>query len=125
MSATLLPALRQLAVQMQQLGDHLPPFSSVLGAENVAYVRDTSGAMIRKLDELAKGDGNPLQDKDVRHDLRNQVAVVKGFSDLMRMELPAGHAVVPSVRQLIAVSDQFIAALDTVRCADEKSPTHP
>lgn len=124
MSATLLPALRQLAVQMQQLGDHLPPFSAVLGAENVAYVRDTSVAMVRKLDELSTKGGNPLQDKDVRHDLRNQVAVVKGFSDLMRMELPAGHAVVPSVRQLIAVSDQFVIALDTVRTVDENSASH-
>jgi hypothetical protein len=121
MSATLLPALRQLAVQMQQLGDHLPPFAAVLGADNVAYVRDSSGSLVRMVEELAGRGGNPLQDKEVRHDLRNLVAVVKGFSDLMRMDLPASHAVSPSVRQLISLSDQFIAALDTVRGPGEAS----
>ena len=115
MSAPVLPTLRQLTVQMRQLGDHLPPFAGVLDPENIAYVRDTSTAIITVLDGLAAQPGNPLEDREVRHDLRNQVAVVKGFSDLMMMDITPSHTVAPALKQLGALADQFVAQLDTVR----------
>ena len=115
MSASVLPSLKQLTIQMRQLGDHLPPYSGVLDPDNIAYVRDTSAALIGVLDGLAAKPGNPLEDREIRHDLRNQVAVVKGFSDLMMMDLTPSHIVAPALKQIGMLADQFVAQLDSVK----------
>lgn len=115
MSASVLPSLQQLTAQMRQLGEHLPPFTGVLDADNIAFVRYTSAAIVKSLETLAAKPGNPLEDRDVRHDLRNQVAVVKGFADLMMMDIPSSHAVAPSLKQLGILADQFVTQLDSVK----------
>ena len=115
MSASVLPTLKQLTLQMRQLGEHLPPYAGVLDPDNIAYIRDTSAALIGVLDGLSVKSGNPLGDRDVRHDLRNQVAVVKGFADLMMMDITPAHVVAPALKQLGVLADQFVAQLDSVK----------
>jgi len=61
MSASVLPNLKQLTVQMRQLGEHLPPYAGVLDPDNIAYIRDTSAALIDVLDGLSAQAGNPLR----------------------------------------------------------------
>ena len=117
--------LAQLVQQMQQMGEYLPPFEAVLTAENVAFVRDGATDLAHKLHNMWQScltsvgpDGtapNPLECKDLRHDLRNNVAVVRGFSDLMMMDVPEGHQITPVLDHLRVLSDQFVQVLDAVK----------
>ena len=58
---------------------------------------------------------NLLLDQEIRHDLRNKVAVVKGFSDLMLDDAPDGHPSIQVLDQIVARSRQFVGVLDQAK----------
>ena len=117
--------LAQLVQQMQQMAEYLPPFESILTQENIAFVHDGATDLAQKLHNMwqacitsvgPNGSApNPLECKDLRHDLRNNVAVVRGFSDLMLMDVPTGHEVIPVLDHLRVLSDHFVSILDSVK----------
>ncbi len=123
MKASLFQTLRLISVQIQQLGEHLSPFNAELGEDNTGHVRRTSASLLAALDELSARPGAPFEDREVRHDLRNQIAVVKGFAELMQLEVGMAHVVSPSLRQIVLLSDEFVAALNAVRSPAEGTST--
>lgn len=55
--------------------------------------------------------------RDRRHDLRNHVAVVKGFCDLILMDLPRQHSARPQLEDLSGKAMDFVRLLDEHRAA--------
>lgn len=120
-SATL-PQLRELSNQIRDLGISLKAASVELGEENVAFVVGTSAELEHFMSRLSitPESPDPLGSRELRHDLRNKVAVVKGFSDLMRMDLSPNHRWANLLDRLIMLSDQFVEVLDSAR---DRSPS--
>ncbi len=104
MSSSALPALthrvvqqlNQLSLQILAESDGLTGYEPIFGQENVDYLRSGSHAMAGTLSELSHATGpevfQQLKCREFRHTLRNRLAVVKGFADLMKMDLPANHS---------------------------------
>lgn len=87
------------------------------------YIRQGAGKMVWVVGEALgtasgseTGPGECLS-RDQRHDLRNHVAVVKGFSDLILMDLPWGHSARPELDDLSAKCTKFVHLLDEHRTA--------
>ncbi len=118
--------LAQLAIQVQTGARELIGYELLLGDENVGYVHTGACSMVDSIQNLmrteAAADGdNPLFSQDVRHDLRNQVAVVKGFSDLMRMDLPVNHTVHHMLERLTLRTAEFVEILDSIKITAEET----
>lgn len=124
--------LMHITTQMQQTGEHLPPYVELFGDEHIGYVRNGSKAIAETLQNMMQscitvanggpGAANPLECKDARHDMRNQVAVVKGFSDLMLMDVDNTHPSAPVLDHLRKLSDQFVRLLDQIKATVESDP---
>tara|TARA_R110002096_G_scaffold206192_10_gene392388 strand:- start:6255 stop:6581 length:327 start_codon:yes stop_codon:yes gene_type:complete len=101
----------------------------MLGDEHITYVREAAMGMLQKLHAMMHAcvsmstNGqevvNPLENKDERHDMRNQVAVVRGFSDLMLMDVPPGHQSAQILDHLRNLADSYCGVLDQIKSADE------
>lgn len=125
--------LAGLAQQMQQHAAELPPYTSEFGDEHIGYVVESSASILSKLQNMmqsclsAAAPGtvapNPMVNKDIRHDMRNMIAVVKGFSELMQMDAGAGHPANGSLSTLRTLSDQFVSLLDDIKASSEGDAT--
>lgn len=115
-SATLL-RLRQLAIDLRSASDHLAKGAADLGAENVEFVVNAAVDLESVMAELAGRGGaeNPLESRELRHDLRNKVAIVKGFSDLMLMDADPAGPWASLLNRLMQLSDHYVDLLDTMR----------
>ena len=118
--------LTGLTQQMQQHSTVLPPFTADFGAEHIGYVVDTSASILDKLQNimqscLSAGSpiANPLENKEIRHDMRNLIAVVKGFSELMQMDVDASHPAYATLATLRTLSDQFVEVLDQIKASSD------
>jgi len=54
-----------------------------------------------------------LGGREIRHDFRNKLAVVKGFSDLMKMDLPESHSALMLLQRLTERCTRFSILLDS------------
>lgn len=115
-SATLLQ-LRQLSTDLRGAGDLLAHGSAELGEDNVEFVVNAAVDLESIMNELTQRAGaeNPLESRQLRHDLRNKVAIVKGFSDLMQMDASPSGPWAGILARLMDVSDKFVDLLDTVK----------
>ncbi|MFT5467501.1 MAG: signal transduction histidine kinase [Verrucomicrobiales bacterium] len=117
-SASSLRDLAQVAIQVQADAQALIGFELYFGEENIGYVHFGANSMLESIHNLMREslksakNGNLLLDREIRHDLRNRVAVVKGFSDLMRMEAPDDHPSAEVLDQIIKRSRHFVDMLD-------------
>ena len=117
--------LAHLSQQIRQQASELPAYSRDFGGEHIRYVMDTSVSIGEKLRNIAQtclaaassGSApiNPLVNRDVRHDMRNLIAVVKGFSELMQMDISPGHPADTALRALCKMSDEFVIVLDQIK----------
>lgn len=112
--------LAQLSIQVQTEAKELVGYELLLGEENISYVHSGAASMVETIQNLIRtssgaSDANPLVSQDVRHDLRNQVAVVKGFTDLMRMDLPEEHSAQTMLGDLSAKTKEFVEVLDSIK----------
>ncbi len=120
--------LWNLSAQIQQTAEHLPQYQQQLGEEHIAYVREASYGILQSLHGMMQScvamatEGktvvNPLEDREGRHDMRNQIAVVKGFSDLMMMDVDRSHPAMQVLDHLRTLSDQYCSLLDSVKSPD-------
>ncbi len=121
----ILHQLWNLSAQIQHTGDYLPPHRELLGDEHITYVRDAAVGMLQKLQAMmqhcvalattGQPVTNPLENKDERHDMRNQIAVVRGFSDLMLMDVPHGHQAGAILVHLRDLADHYCQVLDQIK----------
>lgn len=115
MSASVIPALRQILLQIRQLGEHLLPYAAELDPENVTCVREHAVHSLHFLDEVNADPTRSMESREVRHDFRNKIGAVRGSSELMLMEVPSSHVVTPALRQIVVLSNQVLAHLDSIR----------
>lgn len=120
-SAHTLRELAQIAIQVQSDAQQLIGFELYFGEENIGYVHFGANSILESIHNLMReslsstSDDNLLYDQEIRHDLRNKVAVVKGFSDLMRMDVPDAHPSSPVLDQIIGRSVEFVDVLDQAK----------
>ncbi len=109
--------LSQLTVQIQSASQDLVGYEIFFGEDNVDYVQSGAESMMAAIQGLLADDNgvNLLADREIRHDLRNKVAVVKGFSDLMKMDLPESHSANGMLERLTSRCSEFIVILDRVK----------
>lgn len=123
----LLRDLAQVAIQVQADAQNLIGHELLLNEENIGYVRFGASSLLESVHNLMRSSlqpqspGEPLLDREIRHDLRNKVAVVKGFSDLMRMDSPEDHQVSRVLDGIIERSRQFVEVLDNAK-AEAQTP---
>lgn len=79
------------------------------GPELFAYISGSGDDISKKLSELAEGD---LTDKDLRHDFRNMIGSVTGFSELLLMETTLSPESRQGFTRLRECSAEFVALLD-------------
>ena len=112
--------LSQLAIQIQAGAQDLIGYELFFGEENIGYVHTGANSMLDSVHNLMRSaveseTGNPLLSQDARHDLRNQVAIVKGFADLMKMDLPTNHPARTMLDRLTERSTDFVEILDQIK----------
>jgi len=113
--------LAQVATQIQSGVEDLSGYKPLLGDENVNYVEEGTHNMMNRVHSIMRDiitkadDDNPLFCRDIRHDLRNQIAVVKGFSELIRLDLPNSHVASSTLDRISKRSREFVAILDEAR----------
>ncbi len=117
--------LAQVASQIQSGVTSLTDYKIMLDDENVSFVEEGASRMINRVHDLmrdtitAEDDGDPLFCRDIRHDLRNQIAVVKGFSELIRLDLPNNHVASSTLDRISKRSRRFVEILDEARDRSE------
>lgn len=128
-----LQQLAQLAQVLQQHASVLSAYRADFGSEHIGYVIDTSASILGKLQNMMQSclaavppggvARNPMVCKDARHDMRNLIAVVKGFSELMQMDGGPSHPADQNLQSLRTLSDQFVQILDQVKAVADADPT--
>jgi len=111
--------IAQLSVLLQSAAHELSDFAVFFGAENVSHIRTGAADLVRASGGLltAHTETGAGLSRDLRHDLRNHVAVVKGFADLILMDLPRNHSARGMLENLSRQSLDFVALLDQHRDA--------
>lgn len=111
--------IAQLAVLIQAATIDLSGYEIFFGPENVGYIREGADKMVRLMGEVLAGDGErgPDMNREQRHDLRNHVAVVKGFCELILMDLPWEHSARPELESISEQCREFVRLLDEHRSA--------
>ncbi len=113
--------LAQVTLQVQSEANELLGYELLLGEENISFVVIGAKSMVETVQNLmassagGNGEENPLLSQDVRHDLRNQVAVVKGFSELMKMDLPSDHDMEGMLGSIGQLTRDFVEILDSMK----------
>lgn len=121
--------LAQIASQIQSGVTDLSGYKNLLGDENVNYVEEGATNMMSRVHSIVRAtitgedEDNPLFSRDVRHDLRNHIAVVKGFSELIRLDLPNSHVASACLDRISKRSRQFVEILDQARDRSEDPMT--
>jgi hypothetical protein len=112
-----LSQLSQLTIQIHTAALDLNGYDLFFGSENAAYAVEGAEAMLGILQNLLRGPQPEvvLGCRETRHDFRNKLAVVKGFSDLMRMDLPPSHPAGIVLDRLSERCLTFSALLDRFR----------
>ncbi len=117
--------LRSMAEQLDLLSGHLVPFAEELDADNVQFVRGAAEALVKELEAMearasvSGWEQHPLSDREARHDVRNRIAVVSGFSDLMLMDVSGTHVTAAPLRELRSIAGEFVKELDALREEDD------
>jgi len=131
------PSLPEILQDLQQLANRillgarsLTQFQDVLKDDQVKLVLDSAEDIIRQLEPaLAHNDPNsenPVETKKCRHDIRNQLAVIRGFTDLMAMECPDDHPAASLLEDLMNCSDKMVEDLEqVVGKSPEEGPQDP
>jgi len=109
-----LHSLAEIASRIRASSFCLEHSDESLDPENVGFVVDTARSMDEQLNSSAES-SDPLQSKELRHDLRNLVSVIRGFSDLMRMEVTEGGPEAQALDEIVELSDRFVSELDQVK----------
>lgn len=85
------------------------------GPEMFDFVEKSSLQMHRRLNEIVAAqepDETHLADREVRHDFRNILASVRGFTDLILMEEGIPETAIEGLREICFCSSQFVECLD-------------
>ncbi len=93
------------------LSDRIGEFGEE-GDELFGYIRSSGRDIASRLDGLNDGD---LTDKDLRHDFRNMIGSVTGFSELILMEPTLSPQSEREFRRIRECSKEFVHILDRQR----------
>ncbi len=125
----ILQDLHQLAVRILSGARSLSQLLDVLNADQVKLVTDSAESIMEELKPALShdtpGELNPIETKKCRHDIRNQLAVIRGFTDLMLMECPEDHAVCSTLEDLMDCSDKMVEDLEQVCNKSPEGPQDP
>jgi len=110
-----LSQLSQLTIQIHSAALDLTSYESFFGAENIGYVLEGAQSMMAALQEILRSSDPEvlLGGREVRHDFRNKLAVVRGFGDLMKMDLPESHSSLMLLHRLTERCTRFSTLLDS------------
>ena len=120
-SGVALRKLSELASQIRTHAQDLAGYELILGDENIFYAQSGADTVTETIQNLLRASfassssDSPLFTREVRHDLRNHIAVVKGFSDLMMMDVPPEHPSVATLQQVLASARDFVEVLDAAK----------
>jgi DNA-binding response OmpR family regulator len=84
------------------------------GPELFGYIVNSSGDISNKLASISEND---LSDKELRHDFRNMIGSVTGFSELILMESTLSPESTEGLRRLRECSKEFVVLLDQQKAA--------
>lgn len=109
--------LDAIARELQDLGASLSPESAGLGPEHVRYITDTSQKMTAAFEEFRSHPEGwaTLQSRGVRHDLRNHIGIIRGFCDLILLDLDSARPEEEQgLNRMIQLCEEFTAILETL-----------
>ncbi len=119
-----LEGLLKLSKRIVELAVELKGSSSEFGQdgpEMFDFVNKSSDQMHQRLTEIALEDPSEqerrLRDREVRHDFRNILASVRGFTDLILMEEGLPQNSVTGLKEICDCSNQFVEWLDAEKHA--------
>lgn len=125
----ILQDLHQLAHRILSGTRSLSQHLDVLNPDQVKLVTDSAESIMREMEPALAhnnpGEPNPIETKKSRHDIRNQLAVIRGFADLMYMESPEGHPVCPILEEIMDCSDKMVEDLEQVCNKSADGPSDP
>ncbi len=104
--------LRAIAGETSSIASSLKPRVAEYGedgAELFGYIENSSGQINSKLDEIGAED---LHDHELRHDFRNMIGSVTGFSELILMEPGLSPESQGGLTRLRELSSEFVDLLD-------------
>lgn len=111
--------LTHLAIRMKSVSEQLTGHELVLSDEGVSHINVASEDILQMLHNLTReavtSDISPLLDREIRHDIRNRLAAVKGFADVMQMDLVEGHVTKPVLQEISGLGGRFDQVLDEVK----------
>lgn len=119
-----LPLLLRLSERTLELARGLAGSANEFGAdgpEMFHFVEKSSEQMHRRLVKIASGaprqQESQLHDREVRHEFRNILASVRGFTDLILMEEGIPEDLVSGLKEICGCSNQFVRWLDAEKAA--------
>lgn len=117
MSPVGLSRLREISAEVDTvattLANNVPEFGAD-GPELFNYIRTSSQDIANKLGTISESD---LADKELRHDFRNMIGSVTGFSELILMEPTLSPASQTGLTRLRECSKEFVELLDQQKAA--------
>ena len=118
-NASPLAGLLDLSERILMLTGELKDSASEFGAdgsEMFEFVEKSADQMSKRLAEIAANEadqqGNHLRDREVRHDFRNMLASIRGFTDLILMEEGIADNLVAGLKEICDCSTQFVEWLE-------------
>lgn len=116
--------LLRLSERIQELARELKSSAGEFGPdgpEMFKFVEKSSHQMHQHLIELESSEPelqkNRLRDREVRHEFRNILASVRGFTDLILMEEGIPENLVTGLKEICDCSNQFVEWLDAEKLA--------
>lgn len=107
-----------------ELIDSLRPNVLSLGSEGpelFGYISEGEKQITAELNAIAargpEACEHALYDKDLRHDFRNMIGAVTGFSELILMEPGLDHQLAAALAQIRQYSTEFVRLLDAQKAA--------
>jgi len=123
-----LVVLLDLSERILAVADKLKDSASEFGPdgpEMFGFVEKSAVQMHKRLVEIASGEPDQqessLRDSEARHDFRNILASVRGFTDLILMEEGIPDNLVVGLKEICDCSDQFVEWLDAEKTAALRS----
>lgn len=112
-----LSQLSQLTIQIHTTAVDLAGYETLFGTDTIGFIVDGSESMMSALQDVLRTSApeSALGERETRHDFRNKLAVVKGFGDLLKMDLPESHSAVPLLHRLTERCSRFSAILDSFK----------
>jgi CheY-like chemotaxis protein len=119
-----LPVLLNLSERILVQADKLKGSAAEFGPdgpEMFEFVEKSADQMHQRLIEINSGEAtqqeNRLRDREVRHEFRNILASVRGFTDLILMEEGIAENLVTGLKEICDCSNQFVEWLDAEKVA--------